>query len=231
PENVRLALEAARVHAVELRIGHGLYGVDDATLAEIARSGAIVEFNLDSNIALNHLQSARAVPLRRYVEAGAVVVLGSDGYGIYGTSPPAAVQAALIAGLAPSALEGPLAAAERACIERARERDATLPRTGFVVPDDEPPRFFTPAVVERRRSAIAARDAAMRARLRELGLAEISAEELAKVAAGRQLVSIAGAWKHSWEAMTEEQRITAERELTALVEGLDPARAILVTGG
>ncbi len=231
PENVRVALESARGHAVELRIGHGLYGVDEATLAEIVRSGAIVEFNLDSNIALNHLQSARAVPLRRYVEAGAAVVLGSDGYGIYRTSPEAAVQAALVAGLPPSSLGARLAATERTCVERARERDAALRSVPFVVPDDAPPTFFTPAVVERRRAAIAERDAALHTRLAEIGVSAVSSEEIAAVAGTRLVLSIAGAWRHSWEAMTEAQRTTVEREMADLVGGLDPADTIIVTGG
>lgn len=233
PENVRLALDAVRGRAVELRIGHGLYGVDDETLAELARAGATVEFNLDSNIALNHLQGARSVPLRRYVEAGAAVVLGSDGYGIYQTSPAAAVQAALLAGLAPEHVDGALAAAERALVERARGRDAALVRTAarFVVPDDPPPVFFTPAVIERRRSARAARDAAIERRLKELALPQIARGDLALLAGGRMVVSIAGSWARTWEAMSESERMLAERELEAFADGLSPSEVVLLTGG
>ncbi|MDF2696312.1 MAG: Hydrolase, nudix family protein [Labilithrix sp.] len=225
PENVRVALEAVRGSSAELRIGHGLYGIDDETLAALVHARAVVEFNLDSNVALNHLQSARAVPLRRYLDAGAAVVLGSDGYGIYRTSPEAAAQAAVLAGLDVSRLAGALAETER--LKLARLRDVPT----FVVPDDRAPVFFTPSVIQRRQAAIAERDAALDARLREIGAPAVAAAKLAELAAGRTVVSIAGAWTQSWEAMTEEARVVVQREMLRFVAGLDTSEAVLVTGG
>jgi ADP-ribose pyrophosphatase YjhB (NUDIX family) len=237
PENVRLALEAVRGHDVELRIGHGLYGVDDATLSAIVESGAIVEFNLDSNVALNHLQSARAVPIRRYVEAGAKVVLGSDGYGIYGTTIAGIAQAALVAGLLPRHLDA-LATAEREILnwKDGRTEDQILneslpsfrpssSKSLFDVPDDAPPLHFTPAVMERRRAFVAAQRAELEARLAALGI------KMAAPSKERLVISIAGSWKRSWEAMTVEQQVLATRELEAFVDGLDAAEVALVTGG
>lgn len=235
PENVRLAVEATKGRAVELRIGHGLFGVDPPTLAALIEAQAIIEFNLDSNVALNHLQSARDVPIRRYVEAGARVVLGSDGYGIYQTSPRATVRAALLAGLERGHLEGPLAGVEQEWLERSRARDRPyLQRAAdFVVPADRAPEHFTPAVLQRRLAAGAARDEALDGRLRELGTPIVTdvAALLAARGTSPLLLSIAGSWTRSWESMTDGERDNVRRELTAFVEGLDPDDAILVTGG
>jgi ADP-ribose pyrophosphatase YjhB (NUDIX family) len=235
PENVRVAIEEARGHSIDLRIGHGLYGVDDATLERIVERKAIVEFNLDSNVALNHLQSARYVPLRRYVDAGVNVVLGSDGYGLYQTTPSAAAQAALLCGLDPSHLDK-IAQTETEYIERARARDASRARSAgsYIVPHDTRPKHFKPAVLARRRAEIAARDAAIAARLRELDVPIVIATDgdaFRNVVSRRAVVSIAGAWAHSWDALTADERLTIEREMTLFVEGLDPREAVLLTGG
>ena len=235
PENVRLALEAAEGHTVQLRIGHGLFGVDGETLAKAVAAEAVVEFNLDSNVALNHLQSARNVPIRRYVEAGARVVLGSDGYGIYRTSPRSTARAALLAGLHPGHLRGPLAKVEHDWIERSRARDVTLLRqaTTFVVPADVAPTFFTPAVVARRVALREARDRALDLRLQELGTPLVT--DVAAMLRDRGprplLLSVAGAWTHTWSALTDAEREHARAELGAFVAGLDPAEAVLITGG
>lgn len=230
PENVRVAVEATEGCDVEMRVGHGLYGVDDETLERIVRQRAIVEFNLDSNVALNHLVSARAVPLRRYVERGADVVLGTDGYGIYRTSAHASARAALLAGLEAGHLAGPIADAERRYLARAHAREAAMPR-GFAVPDDRPLVHYTPLVAQRRRERIAERDAALAARLEAIAARAIAAAEVAELRAGRQLVSIAGAWTRSWEALAPETQAYVQRELEAMIDALDPREALLVTGG
>lgn len=230
PENVRVAVEATSGCDVEMRVGHGLFGVDDETLERIVMQRAIVEFNLDSNVALNHLVSARAVPLRRYVEHGAEVVLGTDGYGIYRTTTHASARAALLAGLEARHLAGPLAAVERRYLERAALREAAMSRS-FDVPDDPAPVHYTPLVADRRRRRIAERDAALAARLEEIGAALVDASQVTELRAGRLLISFAGAWTRSWEAMTEAARAHVQRELDALIDALDPREALLVTGG
>lgn len=227
PENVRLAIEAVAGRDVSLRIGHGLFGVDDATLAALVRTRTIVEFNLDSNVALNHLQSGRDVALRRYVERGARVVLGSDGYGIYGTDPESIARAALIAGLSMAQL-GALRAVEDEYLEETRLRQPA----DFAVPDDRPPVHFTPAVIARRRALQAESSATLRRRLADIGVPLLSRKEVETLVGQRpKVLSIAGAWRHSWDGMTDGQRRSATRALEVLVASLDPARTLLVTGG
>ena len=75
----------------KVRIGHGLYTPDldsekgQELLKNLKKSGAIVEFQLTSNIRLNNLNALDSHPLRRYIEKGIKCVQGTDGCGFYGT--------------------------------------------------------------------------------------------------------------------------------------------------
>ena len=74
-----------------LRIGHGLYTRDlrsprgQALLEEMKDSGAVLEFQITSNVRLNNLSSLEHHPLRQYLEAGVKCVQGTDGAALYGT--------------------------------------------------------------------------------------------------------------------------------------------------
>ena len=81
----------------QVRIGHGLYGLDiqedgnwnaleeGAVLKLAKKMGAIVEFNMSSNLALKNINDISEVPIKRYLDAGIDVVLGTDGHGMYST--------------------------------------------------------------------------------------------------------------------------------------------------
>lgn len=90
PDNIRHILDIAKDSGVRIRVGHAIYGVDENTLSlarELARKGQLVlEFNPDSNIALNNIDSIRAIPFRECVLGNIPFVVGSDGSGFYQTS-------------------------------------------------------------------------------------------------------------------------------------------------
>ena len=75
----------------KVRIGHGLYIPDldsekgKKLIENLKKSGAIVEFQLTSNIRLNNLNGLENHPLKRYIEKGIRCVQGTDGCGFYGT--------------------------------------------------------------------------------------------------------------------------------------------------
>ncbi len=89
PENVRAALAIAKQYGLKVRVGHGIYGVDEETIKlaqELAQTGQIiVEMNPDSNYSLNNIDNTAEYPLVTYAKAGIPVVLGSDGHGLYQT--------------------------------------------------------------------------------------------------------------------------------------------------
>ena len=74
-----------------VRIGHGLYtrnltSIKGRRLLEDLRdSGAVLEFQITSNVRLNNLSQLERHPLRQYLAAGVPCVQGTDGGAIYGT--------------------------------------------------------------------------------------------------------------------------------------------------
>lgn len=233
PENVRVAAEALSGSGARIRIGHGLHGVDARSLDVLRDAGAVVEFNLDSNIALNSLTSARAVPIERYVRHGVPIVLGSDGYGIYASTPESLIRAALLGGGDAAAILGAIAAAERAHLDEARRRDAplALSASSYVAPPMPPPRHYGSAVASARAAERSRRDAALEARIREIGARLLSAEEVVGLTRGRRLIAWAGAWHRSFGALTDEERALVERSVEAAVAALAAERPVFVTGG
>lgn len=74
-----------------VRIGHGLYTRNLASnkgrqlLKDLRDSGAVLEFQITSNVRLNNLSQLERHPLRQYLAAGVPCVQGTDGGAIYGT--------------------------------------------------------------------------------------------------------------------------------------------------
>ena len=74
-----------------VRIGHGLYTRNLASnkgrqlLDNLRNSGAVLEFQITSNVRLNNLSQLERHPLRQYLAAGIPCVQGTDGGAIYGT--------------------------------------------------------------------------------------------------------------------------------------------------
>ncbi len=75
----------------QLRIGHGLYTCNlkspkgERLLRELRESGAILEFQITSNVRLNNLSNLEHHPLKTYLNAGVRCVQGTDGGALYGT--------------------------------------------------------------------------------------------------------------------------------------------------
>lgn len=72
------------------RLGHGLYTADlnsdegKALMKEMRETGAILEFQLSSNVRLNNLTALDKHPLKQYLANGVKCVQGTDGSGNYG---------------------------------------------------------------------------------------------------------------------------------------------------
>ena len=74
-----------------MRIGHGLYCAKLTTkqgkemLAKIREHDIVLEFQLTSNVRLNNLIDLKKHPLKSYLDSEISCVMGTDGYGLYGT--------------------------------------------------------------------------------------------------------------------------------------------------
>ena len=101
--NVREALQLAKDFKIRLQVGHSLYGIDEATMAlaqsVAAENDLIMQFNIDSNLAINNIDFPAEVPITRFVKAGIPSVLSSDGGALYLTSAKQTALAALYCGL------------------------------------------------------------------------------------------------------------------------------------
>jgi ADP-ribose pyrophosphatase YjhB (NUDIX family)/adenosine deaminase len=232
PENVRVAVEAAAGFNVQMRIGHGLYGVDEATLALLRTRGTIVEFNLNSNLALNNIQSAHDAPIVRYLRAGVPVVLGTDGYGIYQTTPELETRAALLCGVLPEDLAA-IRATERRYLDHRQRCDltATAEPAAFLVPGDVPHRHYVPEVLAKKAAAIHARDEALKARIAEMAVPLLDPAGVNALLRGKRCISIAGAWNKSWNALPVDQQTKIAQVIAGLIEGLPASQTVLITGG
>ena len=73
-----------------VRIGHGLYTQDlnseegKKLIEEIKDAGAVMEFQITSNVRLNNLSKISNHPLKKYIKNGVKCVQGTDGCGFYG---------------------------------------------------------------------------------------------------------------------------------------------------
>ena len=74
-----------------MRIGHGLYCASlkskqgKALLERIKQHDIVLEFQLTSNVRLNNIIDLTTHPLKSYLHHGISCVMGTDGYGLYGT--------------------------------------------------------------------------------------------------------------------------------------------------
>ncbi len=74
-----------------MRIGHGLYCAKlnsrqgQELLSKIKEHDIVLEFQLTSNVRLNNIIDLRTHPLKKYLEQNISCVMGTDGYGLYGT--------------------------------------------------------------------------------------------------------------------------------------------------
>ena len=71
------------------RIGHGIYGVTDEVVKLAKEKNVTIEFNFNSNLALKNVEGVNRLKLsaKKYLDAGVRVTFGTDGHGLYSTSP------------------------------------------------------------------------------------------------------------------------------------------------
>lgn len=72
-----------KAYIPDIRIGHGVYGIDEEAISLMKELNAKVEINASSNLALNNIYDLKQIPIRKYIDNEIEVVLGTDGQGIY----------------------------------------------------------------------------------------------------------------------------------------------------
>jgi len=234
-----------------IRIGHGLYGADEETIALFKEIGAIVEFNMSSNLALNNVYDIKEIPVARYVNAKVAIVLGTDGLGIYSTTPANEALLARQAGLTAQGFEQ-LRTTEITHIERDRIRfdnkhaafEAALAQYGAAQDREKAWQkifdtvYETPGGHPRMTKDIGEQIAATRRRqieeMRE-AIAKMGVEtdpiKISTAIGARVPIMLTSASKYSWYKVSPEQQREIQIAMKMIAEHIDPSKAMLVTGG
>ena len=96
-DNVAKSIECIKTSLKEgqkmprFRLGHGVYTADlnskegKKLIQEMLETGAVLEFQITSNVRLNNLTAPDRHPLKKYIKNGVKCVQGTDGCGFYGT--------------------------------------------------------------------------------------------------------------------------------------------------
>ncbi len=101
--NVKESLRLAQKYGMRVRIGHAAHGLDDEAIA-IAETLAenklcVIEFNPDSNLALNNIDTAEELDMAKCINRDIPFVICSDGAGLYQTDVQQLELAASFAGV------------------------------------------------------------------------------------------------------------------------------------
>lgn len=239
PENVREALKIAKEYGVRVRIGHGLYGMDEETLKLAKETNAIFEINATSNLSLNNVCNINGVGIvELLIKHKIPFVLGTDGVGVYQTDP---VQEARILARYLSVITGNkslefLRISEELLLADAQERERIMAvRSNTDVPTQEQlnalPKHWSEDVIKRKENERQLVLKQFQKVAEKMGAKIHSTEDLDRLFEGKTPFVVSGSSKSHWEQYTEQEKAIAIQQMKDLVESLDPEKVFFVTGG
>lgn len=219
-----------------IRIGHGLYGVDDETIQMAKQMGVIIEFNMSSNLALNNIDSIKDVPIKKYLDHGVDVVLGTDGHGLYSTEGEQETILAMAAGLTRDDFDK-IRAAEEKVEARAIAREMSHPDNSDVS-ELYDFKFSTPDGNQRWNDAVEAKYQQERERLvqilhqrvEETGAISDEAQIIADID-NKTPILISGASAKSFGNISPENQQHIRLTMQTIANIINPDNAYIMTGG
>lgn len=249
-EHNKLEKETGRTFPMpQVRIGHGLYGMDitqdgkyrDVPPGGVAKlikeMGAIIEFNMSSNLALNNINDLSTVPIKRYLNEGIDVALGTDGHGMYSTVAGQETLLASAAGVEPSDFEK-MKATEEKIVSRAKQREITHPKIENVPLLYENITFSTPDGQKRYTTEVKEKHKEEREHASEYLDEKISytgaitdEQRIEEDTRGKTPIMISGASKKAWPNIHPDDQEKIAITMQVLADTLNPDTAYIVTGG
>jgi hypothetical protein len=202
----------------------------------IKELGAIVEFNMSSNLALNNINGIEEVPIKQYIDAGVRVVLGTDGHGLYSTNGDQEVLLAKAAGLTRDDFER-IRETEEHIQEKARQRESTHPQITDIPKvyrfiystQDGKPRWNTELAAQKREELMQKVEF-VKTKIIETG-AITDKGRIEEDTKGKIPFVISSASKSSWGKISEESKEAIAVATQVLADCIDPDKAYIVTGG
>jgi adenosine deaminase len=233
--NVRESLRLAQKYRMRVRIGHAAHGLDDEAL-EIAESLArdhlvIIEFNPDSNLALNNIDTAEELEMVKCLNREIPFVVCSDAGGLFQTDIWQLDDTASFAGLKEHHIDT-IVQHENAHMRREAARFsrklANLP-ADYVSQVRQRFAALPPLPVPAPRSDEATNRAFER-HLASHGI-EFSPESIKRATEGKKPLLILGAsGQRWWHRISESQQGIITEVLQGLVSAINPGSSFLMIG-
>lgn len=237
--NVKESLRLAEKYRMRVRIGHAAHGLDDDAI-RIAETLAqdklvMIEFNPDSNLALNNIDTAEELDMLRCLNKGIPFVVCSDGGGLYQTDArqlwTAASFAASFAGVAPDRV-GYITQSENDHIKREEARFAAKKK-------HLPPDFLDQVaetcdalakVPTTPEPALKNSTVVFEQHLRQQGIA-FAPDAIAAATKGKVPLLILGATgERYWNMIAASHKRQVHTAIDMLVERLDPRKVYFLIG-
>lgn len=241
-ENVHEVLRIADEFGVRTRIGHAVYGVaNEATMALAARlseAGKLVlEFNIDSNLALNNIDGFGAIPFDTYRKNGIRFVISSDGNGFYQTSARQLEKDLEHAGVSLSTLDAIRSTQLELVDKQSRYSDAKFGalRKKYNGADDAHCLSEQAKELAKDCKTIAgntprALSSGPSSAFGNQDIELVWHEELPELLGNRQPVFLFGASGASWRRIAKDQQKEASIAVDMMVHALDPEKTFFVVG-
>ncbi len=234
PDNVKVAL----MHGAT-RIGHGIHGFNEE-IAELAkRVGAIFELCISSNNALHSFTNPEELPLKRLIDLGVKVSLGTDGHGLYLTTHANEARLARRLGLSAGDLDN-IVSTHREYINKMRLHDQVMLQ--------DPQKAFQPAVFPipkfpkdgwslieaekiRKRKEVEGAISTIQNYGTNLPIEIVHPLTLNFEFKKFTPILFAGAVSVNWDPVSHEDKETIQRTIESFFDHLDPEKVVIVTGG
>jgi hypothetical protein len=233
--NVRESLRLAQRYKMRVRIGHAAHGLDQDALA-IAEALAkedlvVIEFNPDSNLALNNIDTAEELDMAKCLDRAVPFVICSDGGGLFQTDIWQLEDTASFTGLKERHIQTILAS-ETAHMRREEAR--------FKLKHQKLPPDYIQQITQRLAalpkppptdtSTADHSNQAFESHLRATNI-EFSQESIERATSGKRPLLILGAsGERWWELISPSDQKAIEQLLSGLVQSIDPAKSYLLIG-
>ncbi|MDD3999863.1 MAG: hypothetical protein PHX62_03095, partial [Bacilli bacterium] len=234
----------------QVRLGHGIYGFDEpAPWDEKERTknismqqlceeiSPIIEFNMSSNLSLNNINGLSEIPIKKYIENGMQVVLGTDGKGIYSTDLDQEIILANQAGLSVEDIKM-ISKTEDKIIKRAELRfnhhkkcktEDMKERLDVCYSKNGIPQF-NEQISQAKNEEYKQLQLELSEKIIQSG-AITDLEQITKDIGDRIPIMITGSSQKHWPKISEANKLNIQVALNVLIHSIDTDKAYLITGG
>ncbi len=233
----------------QVRLGHGIYGFDEpAPWDEKERTKnismqqlcdeikPIIEFNMSSNLSLNNINGISEIPIKKYIDSGIQVVLGTDGKGIYSTDLDQEMILAHQAGLTVEDIMS-ISRTEDMIIKRAQQRFRQHRKCDLEKVEKEletcysfgSPQY-TEEINRHNQEAYLQLQKELAEKIARSG-ANTNLQQIEEATRGKIPIMITGSSQKHWPKISTINKLNLRVALNVLIHAIDTDKAYLVTGG